>query len=335
MARPSKEPPISSPLVPAIVRRAGSLGLDVGALALRFGLPADAATLDEVTVAADLPEELLRAVARAGAGPGVALAVATELFARRLKLAELAVRATGDVRGALRALARWVPLVHEGLQAELEEGEPARWVLRTPRRPRGVGAHVHELALAWALHHVRAGAGPVAPGGVWFAHARPPELGPVHDFFETTDVLFGCEDSGLALARPDLDRPMRLADVHSAQTLAPLVDAELAARPQGSSLAERVAALVAASLPGCTDVEEVARAMHMSARTLQRRLEQEQTRFGEVLDQARLGVARRLLADRSLTMADVAARVGFSDVATFSRAFKRWTGQPPGQWRRA
>jgi AraC-like DNA-binding protein len=334
MARPSKEPPISSPLVPAIVRRAGALGLDVGALVLRFDLPAEAATLDEVTVAADLPEELLHAVARAGAGPGIAPAVAAELVARRLKLAEVAVRATGNVGAALRALARWVPLVHEGLEAEFEDGT-ARWVLRTPRRPRGVGAHVHELALAWALHHVRAGAGPIAAERVWFAHARPPELGPVHDFFGTTDVLFGCDDSGLAVARAELDRPMRLADVHSADVLAALVDAELAARPQGSSLAERVAALVAASLPGCTDVEEVARAMHMSARTLQRRLEQEQTRFGEVLDGARLGVARRLLADRSLTMADVASRVGFSDVATFSRAFKRWTGQPPGQWRRA
>jgi AraC-like DNA-binding protein len=335
MARPSKEPPISSPLVPAIVRRAGSLGVDLNALALRFELPADAAALDEITVAADVPEELLRAVARTGAGPGIALDVASELVARRLKLAELAVRATDTVRTALRALARWVPLVHEGLEAELEEAEAPRWVLRTPRRPRGVGAHVHELALAWALHHVRAGAGPVGAARVWFAHARPPELAAVHDFFGTIDISFGCEDSGLALARGELDRPMRLADAHSAGMLASLVDAELAARPQGSSLAARVEALVAASLPGCTDVDDVARAMRMSARTLQRRLEQEQTRFGEVLDRARLGVARRLLADRGLTMADVAARVGFSDVATFSRAFKRWTGQPPGQWRRS
>ena len=339
MARPSKEPPISSPLVPAIVRRAGSLGLDVSALALRVELPADAAALDEITVAADVPEELLRAVARAGAGPGIALAVATELVARRLKLAELAVRATDSVRTALRALVRWVPLVHEGLEAELVEAETAAWVLRTPRRPRGVGAHVHELALAWALHHVRAGAGagagPVVAARVWFAHARPPELAAVHDFFGTTEVSFGCEDSGIALAREELDRPMRLADAHSAGMLASLVDAELAARPQGSSLAARVEAFVAAALPGGTDVEDVARAMRMSARTLQRRLEQEQTRFGEVLDRARLGVARGLLADRGVTMADVAARVGFSDVATFSRAFKRWTGQPPGQWRRS
>ena len=75
------------------------------------------------------------------------------------------------------------------------------------------------------------------------------------------------------------------------------------------------------------------RVFHMSARTLQRRLEEEQTRFTEVLDRARLDLARRLLADPALPLADVAFRLGFADLAAFSRAFKRWTGKPPGQWR--
>jgi AraC-like DNA-binding protein len=125
------------------------------------------------------------------------------------------------------------------------------------------------------------------------------------------------------------------ADPRTAQTLAPLVDAALAARPQGTSLAARVRAHIASSLPDGTDIAEVARAMHMSARTLQRRLEQEQTRFTEVLDEARLAEARRLLDDPRATLAGVAAHLGFADLATFSRAFKRWTGKPPGQWRRS
>jgi AraC-like DNA-binding protein len=106
-------------------------------------------------------------------------------------------------------------------------------------------------------------------------------------------------------------------------------------RPQPASFAERLAAHLAAALPGATDVGEAARAMRMSPRTLQRRLEQEQTRFSEVLDRARLGEARRLLADPSVTLTDAAFRLGFADLATFSRAFKRWTGVPPGQWRRS
>ena len=68
---------------------------------------------------------------------------------------------------------------------------------------------------------------------------------------------------------------------------------------------------------------------------MQRRLEQEQTRFSEVLDRARLQVAKRLLAEPRTTLAEVAYRLGFADLATFSRAFKRWTGMPPGQWRRS
>ena len=125
------------------------------------------------------------------------------------------------------------------------------------------------------------------------------------------------------------------ADERTVEAIAPLVDAELGTQPRGATLAERVAVHVASALPQGTDVAEVAAALHMSARTLQRRLEQERTRFTEVVDRARLDVARRLLADPGATLTDVAFRLGFADLATFSRAFKRWTGKPPGQWRRS
>jgi AraC-like DNA-binding protein len=81
-------------------------------------------------------------------------------------------------------------------------------------------------------------------------------------------------------------------------------------------------------------IDHVASSMHMSARTLQRRLEDEGTRFGEVLEEVRARLARTWLRDPSLGLSEIAARLGFADLATFSRAFKRWTGMPPGQWRR-
>jgi AraC-like DNA-binding protein len=170
---------------------------------------------------------------------------------------------------------------------------------------------------------------------VWFAHPRPPELAPLRAFFGTSEIAFGCEDSGYAMPRAALDCAMKFADARTVETIAPLVDAELASRPQLASFAARVGAHVASSLPAGTDVAAVARALHMSARTLQRRLEQEHTRFSQVLDDARLRVARRLLANPAATLTEVAFRLGFADLATFSRAFKRWTGRPPGQWRRS
>jgi AraC-like DNA-binding protein len=73
----------------------------------------------------------------------------------------------------------------------------------------------------------------------------------------------------------------------------------------------------------------------MSARTLQRRLGEAGAQFSEVLDAVRADEAKRALAGSDAPIAEIAWRLGFADLATFSRAFKRWTGQPPGTFRRA
>jgi AraC-like DNA-binding protein len=340
MARPAKELPSRSAIVPAAARLAQAAGVDMAALALRFALPEDVARLEDVTTAAGVADELIHAVARAGAGRDaeVALRLAMQLEGRRHTLVGLAVRASPRVREALVRLARWTPLLHEGLEAAVEDaGDEARWVLRTPRRPRGVGRYVHELALASALHQARAGGARDVPvTRAWFVHARPPDLGALATFFGTTSLAFGCEDSGFAVARVVLEAPMPGAEPSTVSAIEPLVDAELQARTlaAGASLADRVAVHVAASLPDAADVTALAAALHMSPRTLQRRLEAEGTRFTEVVDAARLGEAKRLLLD-ALSLTEIAYRLGFADLAAFSRAFKRWTGQPPGQWRRS
>jgi AraC-like DNA-binding protein len=321
-----------SSLVPAVARYAGARGLDVEALAWRFELPPDAAKREQVEVAFEAPNEILQAVARGLGEEDVALRVAASLTFGRHALVALAVRSAATMREALGLLARWTPLLHPDLRGALVED--ARWCLSAPGRPRGVGRYVHEAVLAHVVARARDAAGEVTPSSLWFAHARPPAIEPLARFFGTGAIAFGAEDSGLAFPREVLDRALPSADERTAITIAALVDAALPG-PAPESLSRRVAERIAATLPGGSNVHEVARALHMSARTLQRRLEQEGTRFGEVLDGVRLDVARRLLADRANTLGDIAFRLGFADLATFSRAFKRWTGEPPGQWRRA
>jgi AraC-like DNA-binding protein len=337
MARPKKELPSRSAIVPAVVRRVRSLGLDVDALSWRFALPGDAAERDEVRAPAGAADELMQVVVQSTGEDDVALRVAGGIDGRAAKLVDLLVRSGATVRAGAATLARAVRLLQEGLEASLEEerGEGARFVLRTPRRPRGLGRHVHEVALAHAIDRLRQGAGEVAVGRAWFSHPRPARIDALLAFFGTHDLSFGCEDSGFSLPRASLDLLMPAADTRTIDAIRPLVDAEINARPEAVAFAERVAAHVRNALPGGADVAEVAEAMHMSPRTLQRRLEDEETRFGEVLDRARLERAQELLADPDVALIDVAFRLGFSDLATFSRAFKRWTGMPPGQWRRS
>jgi AraC-like DNA-binding protein len=349
MARPTKELPVRSSIVPAAVRRAVAVGMDADTLALRFGLPADTAAREEVAAATQVADELMHAIAHAAHGVRrgpkgaaasgeVSLQVAAELTGRCQTLITLAVRASADAKTVLERVARWAPLLHEGLEAALESGtgeSEARWVLRTPRRPRGLGRYVHEVAIVHAVCRLREVFAGVAIHRAWFAHARPPDLDALAEWLGTAELAFGREESGFAVGIQALGVLNQAADARTVEAIAPLVESELEARRVAKSFAQRVAAHVAAALPASADVAEVASALKMSPRTLQRRLEQEQTNFSEVLDDARFEVARRLLADSAVTLTDAALRLGFADLATFSRAFKRWTGVPPGQWRRS
>jgi len=111
-----------------------------------------------------------------------------------------------------------------------------------------------------------------------------------------------------------------------------MVDAEITPI---KTFTDRVSVHVSRMLDSEVDVESIARAMHMSDRTLQRRLESEGTQLSDLVSLARRQLAERLLADETISLTEIAARTGFSELATFSRAFKRWTGKPPGQWRRS
>jgi len=80
-------------------------------------------------------------------------------------------------------------------------------------------------------------------------------------------------------------------------------------------------------------LDECAASLSLSARTLRRKLQERGLSYQQIIDEVRSGLARtQLLAPRSSVEA-VATRLGFSEAASFSRAFKRWTGMSPRQFR--
>lgn len=82
------------------------------------------------------------------------------------------------------------------------------------------------------------------------------------------------------------------------------------------------------------DIREIARRLAMAPRTLQRRLAAEGASFKDLIDITRREAAQRLLADRSLAVAEVGYLLGFSEPSAFNRAFKRWLGATPLEYRR-
>ena len=85
---------------------------------------------------------------------------------------------------------------------------------------------------------------------------------------------------------------------------------------------------------GTPQLGTVASLFSMTERQLQRRLSRQGTGFSELLDQVRLELALRYLQDPRMTMVDIALSLGFNDQSNFVKAFKRWQGETPGQFRR-
>jgi AraC-like DNA-binding protein len=99
-------------------------------------------------------------------------------------------------------------------------------------------------------------------------------------------------------------------------------------------IVDRVRSLVG-QRDGVRSLEEVAAELHMSPRTLKRRLAAQGLSFSELLEQERSQRARLLLHSSQLSLIEITERLGYSTVPNFARAFRRWTGQTPAAYRRA
>jgi AraC-like DNA-binding protein len=103
---------------------------------------------------------------------------------------------------------------------------------------------------------------------------------------------------------------------------------------RGTGVAVRVRSRLIDELPsGGVNEIQVAAAQHMSRRTLQRKLRDEGTSYARELDGVRRELAERFIRDRSLTLSEITYLLGFAEISSFSRSFKRWTGIAPSAYR--
>ncbi|MBK9036387.1 MAG: AraC family transcriptional regulator ligand-binding domain-containing protein [Myxococcales bacterium] len=129
-----------------------------------------------------------------------------------------------------------------------------------------------------------------------------------------------------------LDLPITSADPVALELARGQCERELAAIVD-AGLPARVRAEVVARVDGDAALPAVARALRLSTRTLKRKLAERDTTFTAIVDDLRRQRALLLLDDRALSIGEVAARVGYTELPNFTRAFKRWTGMTPAAYR--
>ncbi|MHC6224759.1 AraC family transcriptional regulator [Pseudomonas sp. X10] len=149
-------------------------------------------------------------------------------------------------------------------------------------------------------------------------------------------VQFGASFNQLRLSRTSLALPNPQHCPSTWRHLLQLCESELVQRTRVRSLGERITHLLGPLLNGGRepDLEEVARHLQLPTWTLRRKLAEEGTRFRSLLNDTRRDLAETYIRDTELTFGEIAYLLGFASAEAFQRAFKRWTGLTPGEFRR-
>jgi AraC-like DNA-binding protein len=313
----------------ALIGAFARLGYHVGSLLSRAGLrPGD---LDDPD--ARLPARawtaLIEEATRQRALPNLALRLAAEMPLGAFPLLDYVVVTSDTVGEGLKQLGRYLRIVGTPARLHVRDDEdPVRVVVNRPGSDFGV-----ELNVAIPLFHMRREtAGRLTVSYASFSHAPRG----VEEF----ERMFGCPVrtgaswNGFALSREACALPLRRRDPALRALLERQANHILSALPQTDDVSVRVRrALATLVAGGDTRIERVARDLGTSRRTLQRRLASAGVSYQDLLDETRREAAERYLTESSLSIAELAYLLGYSEPSAFHRAFKRWFGRSPQAFR--
>ena len=196
-----------------------------------------------------------------------------------------------------------------------------------------VAAVFVDIAMAVLLDMCRMNAG-AALRPIAATLCRPaPEQSEVYERFFGCPVRFRAEEDAFVLSAQDADRPLPSANRQLAAVFDKMLTEELG-RLDKSDVVSRCRSEVLQHLESGEMTEhDMAKRLHMSRRTLQRRLAEADTSYLRLVDDTRKDLALRYIEDATRSITDVAFSLGFSQQSAFTRAFKRWTGASPTEYR--
>lgn len=177
---------------------------------------------------------------------------------------------------------------------------------------------------------------PPVPAAVYFAFPRPSATDcQAYDAFFACPVHFSAPFTAVELALADLHKGLPHSDATVLGLLDKQAQAMIRAMPDGDHFDRALQQAMVRLMPeGEVGLARVAGELHLSVRTLQRRLEARQSSWRELLDRTREQLAGHYLLDPTLTLGDIALLLGFSEQSAFNRAYRRWTGSTPARVRR-
>lgn len=319
----------------ALLTACEHLGLDADALVRGAGL--DRARLDDPDGRLSPLDvmALWEHAERASGDPHIALAVARSVPRGAYRVIEYLGAAAPTVGVAFEKLVQYFAFIDTSASLRIVRVDNLVGLsLEAPVAPDLVPLRALELTFATSLHEVRDLTGrSFRPERLELAMPRSESAAPLAAFVECplsfsagrNCMLFQGETWELESSNADASL-LALLDRHAQNLLTSAAPAH--------STTEALQRLLRDSGPSL-GLAETAKKLGLSERTLQRRLAEEGTVFAEVVSSIREEIARQLLRERKVAIAEAAFLLGFSDQSSFTRSFKRWTGQTPAAFRAA
>jgi len=309
------------------------LGVSAPAVLRSAGLPQGYVNQPRVLLTTGELFALWRAIGEVSTNPAIGLLLGAETRTERFHPVGLAALSTENFGAAVDQMARFKQLTcPEEIRQEKDDEEWSirfRWLLADEVEP----PVLIDCCFAWLLSVARVGAGTrLSPLRVEFT--QPRAHGKTIERHFGCTVLSGTPRNAIVFRAVDAQRPFVTRNAELLAMLAPQFEAELKQESADESFVERVRRAIQQKLTGRRPtIDDIADAMHIGSRTLQRRLQDAGSSFQRVLEEARHQLARHYLNNSVLELNEAAYLLGYEDGSSFVRAFRTWEGVPPARWR--
>ena len=337
-----RQPPKQHPAVTSVVRMASTvsipevlrtLGADPEQILAELGYDLTIFQDPEYRISYAIRNRILQHCATRANCPHLGLLVGQHNGLHTFGLVGLLVKYAPDVGAALRSFIRYLQLHVQGATVNLAvEGNIATltWHVDDP----GMDAIDHTgdgaLATLYNIVHELCGSD-WRPSEVRFAHRRPLDAGPFRRFFRVP-LRFDADTYTLSFAAGLLKHRLPGIDDEVRSLLEREIGA-LEACYRDDFPAQVRSLLRTALMAGRHKAEEVAALLGMHSRTLNRRLNAFGVGFQQLLDETRFEMARQMLEYSRNEVGEISEALGYAAPGAFTRAFRRWSGTTPGEWR--
>lgn len=311
-----------------------SQGLDAMELVEEVGIDPSSVINADRRVPLKTAHHLLERCVELSSDEAFGLVAAEHLQPQVLNGLGLAWLASDTVYDGLKRTVRFSSVLSTGVRMELhEEPEFVHLVMRgSDQLEKRVPAAV-DFSAGIIMRMCRLTMGEfIAPVKIRIQRPEPTDPARFESMLSST-IEFDCEETCLTFYLNDILQPLATGDPALARANDEQAQAYID-RLNILKTSRDVIGIIVEKLPdGPPTQQQIADSLHISNRTLQRRLKEEGTSFMDLLQDTRLDLARSYLLQPTRSIVETSYLLGFSEPSTFSRAFKRWTGQAPTEFR--